>query len=116
MRAAAAPATCVAISAEPARALAAKALPAGSIVRVTDVGGATLGLAAFNPHSLICARFLTRDPAEAIDTAQIQPYDGHVTLYMADRYHDDAIRPDLMRRSMIGIAHSSPSASVVTPW
>ena len=21
----------------------------------------------------------------------IQPYDGHVTLYMADRYHDDAI-------------------------
>jgi polyketide synthase 13 len=28
----------------------------------------------------------------AIDTAQIQPYDGHVTLYMADRYHDDAIR------------------------
>jgi 23S rRNA (cytosine1962-C5)-methyltransferase len=48
---------------------AAKALPAGSIVRVTDAGGATLGLAAFNPHSLICARFLTRDPAEAIDTA-----------------------------------------------
>jgi polyketide synthase 13 len=27
----------------------------------------------------------------AIDTAQIEPYDGHVTLYMADRYHDDAI-------------------------
>src|SRR6202008_2055035 len=27
----------------------------------------------------------------AIDTAVIQPYDGHVTLYMADRYHDDAI-------------------------
>jgi polyketide synthase 13 len=27
----------------------------------------------------------------AIDTAQIQPYDGHVTLYLADRYHDDAI-------------------------
>jgi polyketide synthase 13 len=27
----------------------------------------------------------------AIDTAQIQPYDGPVTLYMADRYHDDAI-------------------------
>lgn len=27
----------------------------------------------------------------AIDTAQVQPYDGHVTLYMADRYHDDAI-------------------------
>jgi polyketide synthase 13 len=27
----------------------------------------------------------------AIDTAQYQPYDGRVTLYMADRYHDDAI-------------------------
>jgi polyketide synthase 13 len=27
----------------------------------------------------------------AIDTAVIQPYDGHVTLYMADRYHNDAI-------------------------
>ncbi|AEV72552.1 beta-ketoacyl synthase family protein,acyltransferase family protein,phosphopantetheine-containing protein [Mycolicibacterium rhodesiae NBB3] len=27
----------------------------------------------------------------AIDLAEIQPYDGHVTLYMADRYHDDAI-------------------------
>ncbi|MDT5132523.1 MAG: polyketide synthase 13, partial [Mycobacterium sp.] len=27
----------------------------------------------------------------ALDTADIQPYDGHVTLYMADRYHDDAI-------------------------
>jgi polyketide synthase 13 len=26
-----------------------------------------------------------------IDTANIEPYDGHVTLYMADRYHDDAI-------------------------
>ncbi|MBV8294612.1 MAG: non-ribosomal peptide synthetase, partial [Mycobacterium sp.] len=27
----------------------------------------------------------------AIDTAEYRPYDGHVTLYMADRYHDDAI-------------------------
>jgi polyketide synthase 13 len=27
----------------------------------------------------------------SIDTAEIRPYDGHVTLYMADRYHDDAI-------------------------
>jgi polyketide synthase 13 len=26
-----------------------------------------------------------------IDTAKIERYDGHVTLYMADRYHDDAI-------------------------
>ncbi len=27
----------------------------------------------------------------ALDTAVPEPYDGHVTLYMADRYHDDAI-------------------------
>jgi polyketide synthase 13 len=27
----------------------------------------------------------------ALDTVDIQPYDGHVVLYMADRYHDDAI-------------------------
>ena len=27
----------------------------------------------------------------ALDTIDIQRYDGHVTLYMADRYHDDAI-------------------------
>src|SRR4029078_2805850 len=27
----------------------------------------------------------------AIDLAEIQPFDGHVTLYMADRYHHHAI-------------------------
>lgn len=27
----------------------------------------------------------------ALDVIDIQPYDGHVVLYMADRYHDDAI-------------------------
>ncbi|WP_167759604.1 polyketide synthase Pks13 [Mycobacterium sp. PS03-16] len=27
----------------------------------------------------------------ALETAEIEPYDGQVTLYMADRYHDDAI-------------------------
>ncbi len=27
----------------------------------------------------------------ALDVAEIKPYDGNVTLYMADRYHDDAI-------------------------
>jgi polyketide synthase 13 len=26
-----------------------------------------------------------------LETAKIEPYHGHVTLYMADRYHDDAI-------------------------
>jgi polyketide synthase 13 len=27
----------------------------------------------------------------ALDTVDIKPYDGHVVLYIADRYHDDAI-------------------------
>ncbi|BBY40336.1 polyketide synthase [Mycobacterium mantenii] len=27
----------------------------------------------------------------ALETVQIEPYDGHVTLYMADRYHDDVV-------------------------
>ncbi|NIL78569.1 hypothetical protein RhoFasB10_04747 [Rhodococcus sp. B10] len=27
----------------------------------------------------------------AIQTAELKPYGGHVTLYMADKYHDDAI-------------------------
>lgn len=27
----------------------------------------------------------------ALETVQIEPYDGHVTLYMADRYHNDVI-------------------------
>jgi polyketide synthase 13 len=27
----------------------------------------------------------------ALDTVDIKPYDGHVVLYLADRYHDDAI-------------------------
>jgi polyketide synthase 13 len=28
----------------------------------------------------------------ALETVVIEPYDGHVTLYMADRYHDDAMK------------------------
>jgi 23S rRNA (cytosine1962-C5)-methyltransferase len=47
---------------------AAKALPRGTLVTMTDAGGEKLGVAMFNPHSLIAARFLTRDPALAIDT------------------------------------------------
>jgi 23S rRNA (cytosine1962-C5)-methyltransferase len=44
----------------------AKALPAGSVVRITDSHGRFLALAHFNPHSLIAARVLTRNE-EAID-------------------------------------------------
>ena len=46
---------------------AAKALPRGTLVTLTDAGGERLGAAMFNPHSLIAARFLSRDPTVAID-------------------------------------------------
>lgn len=48
---------------------AAKALPPGSIVRVTDAGGQPLGTATFNPHTLIACRMLSRDPALVVDQA-----------------------------------------------
>ncbi len=46
---------------------AAKALPRGTLVTIEDAGGEKLGVALFNPHSLIAARFLTRDPHAVID-------------------------------------------------
>jgi 23S rRNA (cytosine1962-C5)-methyltransferase len=46
---------------------AAKALPRGAVVTLEDAGGEKLGAAIFNPHSLIAARFLTRDPRVAVD-------------------------------------------------
>ncbi len=48
---------------------AAKALPPGTVVRLEDSNGAHVATCAFNPHSLIAARVLTRDPTEAIDEA-----------------------------------------------
>ncbi|MFM2045177.1 MAG: hypothetical protein RLY86_3753 [Pseudomonadota bacterium] len=47
---------------------AAKALPAGSIVKVAEAGGQVLGIATFNPHTLIACRMLSRDPALVVDT------------------------------------------------
>ncbi|MGE0657957.1 MAG: class I SAM-dependent rRNA methyltransferase, partial [Reyranellaceae bacterium] len=44
-----------------------KALPPGSLVALTDAGGVRLGVATFNPHSLIAARLLDRDAGAAID-------------------------------------------------
>jgi 23S rRNA (cytosine1962-C5)-methyltransferase len=44
-----------------------KALPPGSLVTLTDAGGVRLGIATFNPHSLIAARLLDRDAAAVID-------------------------------------------------
>jgi 23S rRNA (cytosine1962-C5)-methyltransferase len=44
-----------------------KALAPGSLVTVASYDGHALGTAMFNPHSLIAARLLARDPAAAID-------------------------------------------------
>jgi 23S rRNA (cytosine1962-C5)-methyltransferase len=46
---------------------AAKALPAGSLVTLRTAGGDPLGVATFNPHTLVSARILARDPARRID-------------------------------------------------
>jgi 23S rRNA (cytosine1962-C5)-methyltransferase len=46
---------------------ATKALPPGEIVTLTRKDGRTLGVALFNPHSLIAARVLSRDPTAEIN-------------------------------------------------
>ena len=46
---------------------AAKALPAGTLVRLVDPHGTAMGIASFTPHTLIAARILDRDPAACID-------------------------------------------------
>jgi len=45
----------------------AKALAPGSIVTLAGPDGRALGTATFNPHTLVAARILDRDPAAAID-------------------------------------------------
>ncbi|OJX68021.1 class I SAM-dependent rRNA methyltransferase [Magnetospirillum sp. 64-120] len=44
-----------------------KALPAGTLVTLMDAGDEKLGVASFNPHSLIAARVLSRRWNESID-------------------------------------------------
>jgi 23S rRNA (cytosine1962-C5)-methyltransferase len=46
---------------------AARALPAGSLVRLAAAGGACLGTALFNPHTLIAGRLLSPDGAIKVD-------------------------------------------------
>ena len=46
---------------------AAKALPAGTLVTLRAAGGEPLGVATFNPHTLVSARILARDPGQRID-------------------------------------------------
>ncbi len=45
---------------------AAKALPPGGLVRLDTANGEPLGIAMFNPHTLISARILARDPETGI--------------------------------------------------
>jgi 23S rRNA (cytosine1962-C5)-methyltransferase len=46
---------------------AAKALPPGVLVTLCRAGGSPLGVAMFNPHTLLAARLLDRDAGRAID-------------------------------------------------
>jgi 23S rRNA (cytosine1962-C5)-methyltransferase len=46
---------------------AARAVPPGSLVRLMAPSGKTLGVAQFNPHSLIAARLMTRNKDATID-------------------------------------------------
>ncbi|MGE5504278.1 MAG: class I SAM-dependent rRNA methyltransferase [Actinomycetota bacterium] len=47
----------------------AKALPPGSLVTLVDAGDERLGVATFNPHSLIAVRLLDRDAGRTVDAA-----------------------------------------------
>ncbi len=51
---------------------AAKALPAGSTVRLMAPTGKIVGVAHFNPHSLIAARLLSRNKDAVIDRAFLE--------------------------------------------
>ena len=46
---------------------AAKALPPGTLVTLRKAGGEPLGVATFNPHTLVAARILDRDARRRID-------------------------------------------------
>jgi 23S rRNA (cytosine1962-C5)-methyltransferase len=65
---------------------ATKTLAPGTLVDVTDDRGASLATAYFNPHSLIAARVLSREPGAKIDTR-----------FFRDRFE----RADSLRRKLI---------------
>ncbi len=46
---------------------AAKALPPGTVVTLKTADGKSLGVATFNPHTLVSARILDHDPGRRID-------------------------------------------------
>lgn len=65
----------------------AKALPPGSLVRLTTDAGETLGIAGFNPHSLIAARIVDRSPKAVVDADYLA---GRIeqSLALRDRLFD----------------------------
>jgi 23S rRNA (cytosine1962-C5)-methyltransferase len=66
---------------------AAKALAPGSVVRLAASDGRNLGLAFFNPHSLIAARLLTPDGSVAIDRGFLAERLGAAAT-LRDRLYD----------------------------
>jgi 23S rRNA (cytosine1962-C5)-methyltransferase len=75
---------------------ATKALEPGSVVALTTAGGDRIGLATFNPHSLIGARLLTDTVEVAIDAA-----------YFAGRFKRAmALRDKLIGRPFYRLAHA----------
>lgn len=66
---------------------ATKALPPGSLVTLADPHGRPLGLAHFNPHSLIAARVLTRNKDAAIDAPFLERRLARA-LHLRERLYD----------------------------
>src|SRR5258708_17290238 len=59
----------------------AKAIPPGTPVTLTTAGGERLGVAFFNPHTLLAARVLTTDRDACIDHSFFaSPIQGAVRL------------------------------------
>ncbi len=67
---------------------AAKALPRGSVVALASPDGRKLGVATFNPHTLVAARILDRDPAAAIDRGFFAARIGRA-LALRQRLYDE---------------------------
>lgn len=75
---------------------AAKAVTPGSPVRLLEASGKPLGVATFNPHTLIAARLLSSDPATRIDHA-----------FFADRLkRAAALRQRLFDRPYYRVVHA----------
>ena len=75
---------------------AAKALKPGSLVDLIDAREAALATAYFNPHSLIAARILAREPGATIDTA-----------FFRDRFdRARALRDRLFKRPYYRLIHA----------